>query len=472
MRPEEPDPSPHADLFRHRLEHILDQRHELFRLSALIDWHEFDAAFGKLYCADNGSPAKATRLMVGLQYLKHLYGLSDDAVVKRWIENPYWQYFCGEDYFQHQLPIDPSSMTRFRRRIGEAGCEQILKSTVKAGLQSKTIKASDLKRVTVDTTVQEKAVSFPTDSKLLNRSRVRLVKLCRQHGVVLRQSYARKGPEALLRVNRYAHARQQRRMRRQVKRLKTYLGRVVRDIERKIAGQVDLQAVFSDELTKAKRLLAQQKSDRNKLYSLHAPEVECISKGKAHKRYEFGVKASIATTNKSNFVVGGLALPGNPFDGHSLVSALAQVRRLTGRAVEEAFVDRGYRGHGEEQTRVYISGQKRGIKTRRLQRSLKRRQAIEPVIGHLKADGLLGRNYLKGSVGDQMNVMLSCAGHNLRLILRQLRIFYRRLFGGATLLTGLEHFVGRCKTLLTNNASWRYPRATSNRLRVYTLYVS
>ena len=156
----------------------------------------------------------------------------------------------------------------------------------------------------------------------------------------------------------------------------------------------------------------------------------------------------------------------------ALVDALVQVRRLTGCAVEEAFVDRGYRGHSEKTTTVYISGQKRGIKTQRLRRSLKRRQAIEPVIGHLKSDGLLGRNYLKGTAGDHMNVMLSCAGHNLRLILRQLRIFYRRLFGGATPLTGLEHFVGRCKTLLTNNASWRYPRATSNRLRVYPLHVS
>ena len=214
MRPREPDPSPASDLFRNHLENLLDQRHELYRLADLIDWPAFDAAFGELYCPDNGCPAKATRLMVGLQYLKHTYGLSDDAVVMRWVENPYWQYFCGEAVFQHQIPIDPSSMTRFRKRIGESGCEKILQVTVKVGLQSKTIKPADLKRVTVDTTVQEKAVSFPTDSKLLNRSRVRLVKLCRKEGVVLRQSYARKGPQALLRANRYAHARQLRRMRR------------------------------------------------------------------------------------------------------------------------------------------------------------------------------------------------------------------------------------------------------------------
>jgi IS5 family transposase len=407
---------------------MLNHRHELYRLADLIDWSMFDTAFGNLYCPDNGCPAKATRLMVGLQYLKHIYGMSDEAVVRRWVENPYWQYFCGATYFEHQLPIDPSSMTRFRRRIGESGCELILQATVTAGLNSKTIKPAHLKRITVDTTVQEKAVSFPTDSKLLNRSRVRLVKLCREHGVVLRQSYVRKGPQALFKANRYAHARQYRRMRSRVKKLRTYLGRVVRDIERKIANQAEKQALFAAELGLAKRLLAQQKKDKNKLYSLHAPEVECISKGKAHKRYEFGVKASIATTNKSNFVVGGMALPGNPYDGHTLTKALEQVRRMTGSVIEEAFVDRGYRGHGETHTTVFIAGQKRGIKTERLKCSLKRREAIEPVIGHLKSDGLLGRNYLKGSEGDQMNVMLSCAGHNLRLILRQLRIFCAQIW--------------------------------------------
>ncbi len=428
MSPEKPHASPSSDLFRNRLDNMLNHRHELYRLADLIDWPMFDSEFGSLYCPDNGCPAKATRLMVGLQYLKHIFGMSDEAVVRRWVENPYWQYFCGATYFEHQLPIDPSSMTRFRRRIGESGCEKILQATVSAGLKSKTIKPAHLKRITVDTTVQEKAVSFPTDSKLLNRSRVRLVKLCHEQGVVLRQSYARKGPQALFKANRYAHARQYRRMRSRVKKLRTYLGRVVRDIERKIANQTEKQALFAAELALAKRLLAQQKKDKNKLYSLHAPEVECISKGKAHKRYEFGVKASIATTNKSNFVVGGMALPGNPYDGHTLTKALEQVRRMTGSVIKEAFVDRGYRGHGETQTTVFIAGQKRGIKTERLKCSLKRREAIEPVIGHLKSDGLLGRNYLKGTQGDHMNVVLSCAGHNLRLILRQLRIFCAQLW--------------------------------------------
>ena len=425
MTPRQPDAKTRTatDLFRERLDNMLNQRHALYRLADLIEWSVFDKAFGALYCPDNGCPGKPTRLLVGLQYLKHCYGLSDEAVVSGWVENPYWQYFCGETYFQHVPPVDPSSLTRFRQRIGESGCERILQVTVSAGVQSRTVKAADFKRVTVDTTVQEKAVSYPTDSKLLNRSRERLVRLCQRHGVRLRQSYARKGPRALQQANRYGHAKQYRRLRREVKRLRTYLGRVMRDIERKTTGKPAQEAVFAEELGLAKRLLAQQQQDKNKLYSLHAPEVECISKGKVAKRYEFGVKASIATTNKSNFVVGGMAVPGNPYDGHTLKTALAQVRRLTGTRIDEAFVDKGYRGHDETASTVYISGQKRGINTRRLKRSLKRRQAIEPVIGHLKADGLLGRNHLKGTEGDQVNVLLSCAGHNLRLILNRLRLF-------------------------------------------------
>ena len=288
-------------------------------------------------------------------------------------------------------------------------------------------------------------MSFPTDSKLLNRCRQRLVRRCRQHGVRLRQSYVRVGPRRLVQTNRYAHARQYKRMRRQVRKLHTYLGRVVRDIERKIATDAQLQSVFGDELTLARRLLTQKKDSSNKLYSLHAPEVECISKGKAHKRYEFGVKASIAVTNRSNFVVGGLALPGDPYDGHTLKRALDQVRMLCGQRIEEVYVDRGYRGHDETDSAVYISGQKRGV-TARIRRCLKRRQAIEPIISHLKHDGWLGRNHLKGTEGDTMNVLLSFAGHNLRLILIRLRDRCARFFVA-------QFFAG----LFTKNGGFQVP---------------
>ena len=236
------------------------------------------------------------------------------------------------------------------------------------------------------------------------------------------------GPRCLYRVNRYAHARQTRRLRAQIRKLHTYLGRVERDTERKIAADDKLQSIFAEEFLMARRLLAQKKDSRNKLYSLHAPEVECISKGKAHKRNELGVKASVAVTNRSNFVVGGMDLPGNPYDGLTLKRVLDQVLALTGQYIEEVFVDRGYRGHDETDSAVYISGQKRGVTTR-IERCLKRRQAIEQIIGHLKTDGWLGRNHhLKGTGGDSINVLLSCAGHNLQLVLKRLRDSCARIF--------------------------------------------
>ena len=420
MPPKSPPENETPDMFSSRLENMIDMRHSLVRLGELVDWGLFEAEFGPHYAETGGCPARPVRLMVGLQYLKHIHGLSDEAVVSGWVENPYWQHFCGEVYFQHDPPIDPSSMTWFRKRIGEPGCELLLKATIGAGVRSGTVRERDFGRVTVDTTVQEKAVSFPTGSKLPDRSRERLAGLCAANGVKLRQSYARKGPEALLKANRYAHAKQMKRMRREVGRLRTFLGRVVRDIRRKTEGDEQLVEVFAEELGKADRLLAQKRDSKNKLYSPHAPEVECISKGKAHKRYEFGVKAGIATTNRSNFVVGGTALPGNPYDGHTLLESLNQVRRLTGRPVLEAYVDRGYRGHGETEAVVYISGQKRGVKTMRVRKCIRRRQAVEPVIAHPESDGLMGRNWLKGTEGDQVNVLLSCAGHNMRLILRKL----------------------------------------------------
>ena len=211
-----------------------------------------------------------------------------------------------------------------------------------------------------------------------------------------------------------------------MKKLRTILGRVVRDVERKAGEIADTtsarrKAALEQDLELSKRVMVQKRNSKNKVYSAQAPEVECISKGKPHKRYEFGVKVGIAVTNLSNFVIGSLAFPGNPYDGHTLAAQLVQVERITGYKPQEVFVDRGYRGHGVCDSQVFISGQKRGINAR-LKRLLKRRQAVEPIIGHIKNDGLLGRNYLKGSRGDQMNAMLSCAGHNMRIMIRKIRI--------------------------------------------------
>ncbi|PLX49058.1 MAG: IS5/IS1182 family transposase [Desulfobulbaceae bacterium] len=408
------------NLFWERLDNILDTRHELCRLAELIDWEYFEEALGKQYCPANGRPGIPIRLMVGLTYLEHAFGISDEEVVRRWVENPYWQYLCGETYFQHDLPISPSSLSRWRKRVGEEGCEAVLAATISAGLKSKAVRPASLKRITVDTTVQPKAIRYPTDARSYDRCRARLVRLAKQFGVNLRQSYVRLGPRALKQASKYAHARQFKRAKKEIKKAKTYLGRVYRDILRKILDDPDLHAEFHEELELTERMLAQQKKDKNKLYSIHAPEVECIAKGKIHKKYEFGVKVSVASTNRDNFVVGMQALAGNPFDGHTLSGALEQVSRLTKIDVERCYVDRGYRGHKIKETSVYISGQRRGV-TPTIRKELKRRSAVEPIIGHMKADGKLKRNWLKGVLGDKINALLCGAGHNIRIILRKLR---------------------------------------------------
>jgi IS5 family transposase len=251
--------------------------------------------------------------------------------------------------------------------------------------------------------------------------------------VRLRQSYARIAKRAAMMAGRYAHAKQFKRHHRQLRILRTRLGRLIRDLRRKIAGQEDLEAAFAWPLSRANQIRSQQQRQRGwKLYSFHAPEVECIGKGKASAPYEFGVKASIVTTNRrapgGQFVLHARALPGNPYDGHTLRAAIDGAQKLTGCEIERAYVDKGYRGHdAPNPRRVFISGQKRGV-FGVIKRELRRRSAIEPVIGHMKTDGHLGRCYLKGRDGDAANAILSAVGHNLRLVLAWLRMILRFFF--------------------------------------------
>ena len=427
MRPKPPDPKPPDDLFRARLSQQIDPRHPLVRLAGLLDWRVFEARFGELYHPHVGRPGIPIRLMVGLGYLQHTFGLSDEEVVARWVENPYWQYFCGFDYLQLALPIDPSSLVRWRRRVGQDGIELLLQETIAAAQRSEAVKPQSLERVSVDTTVQPKAIAHPLDSRLYHRGREILVRLAKRHGVPLRQSYARLGKRALRLASRYAHARQMQRARREIKRLKTYLGRVFRDVRRKLARRPEVPEHFAEALTRIERLLAQQRHDQNKLYALHAPEVACIAKGKAHKKYEFGAKVSVAVTNREGLVVGMQTYPGNPYDGQTLAPARTQVGRLTGTTPARCYVDRGYRGHGVNgDTAVFVAGRRRGI-TPTIRRELRRRSAIEAMIGHMKLDGRLARNHLKGSLGDAIHALLCGAGHNLRLILRHLARLLRAL---------------------------------------------
>lgn len=416
-RPPEQD-----DLLRPRLVELIDMRHELVKLAALIDWEFFEREWAGFFPSGTGRPATPPRLVAGLMYLQHLHGLSDEAVVARWVENPYYQHFTGETFFQHRPPIHPSSLSRWRDRIGDEGAEWLLTKTIEAGRSSGVVNDGSLSRVSVDTTVMEKNIAYPTDARLYEKARAKIVALAQEAGVQLRQTYARKAPLLAAQVGRYAHARQFKRMRKALRTLKGYAGRVMRDLRR----QIDLipagafRETVLDTLVLVSRLLHQPKTGGGKIYALHEPDVDCISKGKARVRFEFGTKVSIATTIDEGFVVGMRALPGSPYDGHTLAEALEQVEILTDQRPELAVVDRGYRGHGVDTTQVLISGAKRGL-TPALKKLLRRRSAIEPEIGHMKTDGRLAKCPLKGTRGDAIFAVLCGCGHNLRKILHHLR---------------------------------------------------
>jgi len=363
--------------------------------------------------------------------LKHIFALSDEEVCERWVYDPYFQYFTGEDFFQHAFPHERSDLSHWRKRLGEK-LELLLAESLRVAHEAGALRTRDLKRVTVDTTVQPKAITFPTDAKLLHAAIQGLNRLARRHGIRLRQSYLRIAKRAAMMAGRYAHAKQFNRHHRQLRLLRIRLGRIIRDIRRKIAGKTDLEGLFEWPLTRANQIRSQQQRQRGwKLYSFHAPEVECIGKGKASAPYEFGVKASIATTNArapgGQFVLHAKALHGNPFDGHTLGPVIADLEQLTGVETRRIHVDKGYRGHNhKEKFRVWVTGQVRRV-TRPIRQEMKRRAAVEPVIGHVKAEHRLGRNYLKGRDGDRSNAVLAAAGYNFSLLLRWLARLLRAL---------------------------------------------
>lgn len=398
------------------LKQLLDRQHPLYQLAAAINWQVFEDEFGKLYAEGVGRPALPMRLLVGLHYLKHLYQVSDEVVVASWVENPYWQYFCGEQYFQHHFPCDPTSLVKWRQRVGAEGIETLLKESLATAQREQALKAVEIQHVTADTTVQEKAIAFPTDARLYHQARQALVRLSTKLHFKLRQSYRRLGKRAFVRQGRYRAAQQMKRARRETKKLRTYLGRVLRNLERFCGPLRQPQAEL---LVVARRIFEQDRHDHGKVYSVHAPEVECIAKGKAHKQYEFGCKVRVVTTNRRNWIVGIDAQHGNPYDGATLRLAVDQVEKLTGLKPEAAFVDKGYRGraHHPAGVAVYISGRK--LRSRTLAKRLSRRSAIEPVIGHTKHDHGMARNYLRGRVGDRINAMLSGCAWNLKKLWRE-----------------------------------------------------
>jgi transposase, IS5 family len=420
------------DLFRPALDQIIDLDHALAQLAGLIDWDFLDTRFSAVCSAGPGQPPLPSRLVAGLFILKHMHNLSDEVLCARWVENPYYQFFCGEETFQHAAPFDRSSLTRWRQRLGEEQLVALIQESLAVAHKTGAIATKDLERVVVDTTVQPKAIAHPTDARLMHRAIVKLVDLAKRNAVPLRQSYARVAKRAAIMVGRYSHAHQFKRARRQLKFLRIRLGRVIRDIRRKIASDDALKARFGPLLDLALRVRHQDHRQRgHKIYALHAPEVECIGKGKARAPYEFGSKVSVATPvtqpRGGQFVLHAQALHGNPFDGHTLGPVIAGIETLTGVETRRIHVDKGYRGHNHpHKFRVWISGQVRRV-TKTIRREMKRRAAVEPVIGHLKAEHRLGRNYLKGRDGDRINAVLAAAGYNFGLLLRWLERLLRAL---------------------------------------------
>ena len=434
MRPRERRPTGQTDMFRARLDQIIDLNHPLAKLARKIDWGFLETQFGAVYADGPGQPPLPTRLMAGVAILKAMHDLSDEVLCDRWVENPYFQFFCGEEFFRHDLAFDRSSMTRWRQRMGEDRLVALIQESLATATRTGAAKPSDFSRVIVDTTVQPKNVMFPTDARLMHRARERLARLARKHGIKLRQSYERVGKFALIKHQRYAHAKQFKRANKALRTLRTQLGRVIRDINRKIAGDEALRAAFASQLALAIRVRDQRQRQRGKkVYSLHAPEVECIGKGKAHKPYEFGVKVSVATPmmrcRGGQFVAHIKSLPGAPYDGHTLQTVLPEIESQIGVNLTRILADAGYRGHNatdKHRLKVFTSGQKRGV-TDQIKRQLRRRAAVEPVIGHLKAEHRMGRNYLAHRSGDAINALLAAAGYNFRLLVIWLRLLLAKI---------------------------------------------
>ena len=394
----------------------LDPRQPLCRLADAIPWETFEEAFAGYY-SQTGRPAKPVRLMVGLLLLKQMENLSDEAVVARWVQNPYHQFFCGMDEFQWELPCDPTDLVYFRRRVGEEGMTLIL--AVTAQMHGERATEAD---VVIDTTVQEKNITFPTDSKLCTKIIRRCWKLADAQGIRLRRRYRKEVRQSIMALRFGRRPGRQKAARKGLRRLRTIAGRLVRELERKLPAEEKQRQ--SENLALYQRVLRQQRSDRDKIYSLHEPGVYCIAKGKEHRKYEFGAKASIAMTRTHAVIVAAISHPKNIYDGHTLPEVLDLAEVVMDRRPARAIVDRGYRGRKEvDGTKVMIpgpppKGQSRS-QSARMRRLFARRAAIEPVIGHLKHDFRLARNFLKGTLGDTINLLLASAAWNLRKWMRE-----------------------------------------------------
>jgi IS5 family transposase len=397
-------------------EEQLNHQHPLYILANRVDWKKFDDAFKKHYCENNGAPAKPIRLMVGLLILKHLRNVSDESVVQQWAENVFYQYFCGEIYYASMPPCVPTELVEFRKRIGEEGIELIFQESIR--INGKDGKEDD---AATDTTVQEKNITFPTDSKLHKKIIDKCKCIAEKENIELRQTYTRTVKKLSFDQRFRNHPKNHGKARKADKKIKTIAGRLVRDVERKLPA--DLLANYFPSLAIFKKVLAQKRNDTQKIYSLHEPHVQCISKGKEHKKYEFGSKVSIIKTKNTGVIIGALNIEKNDYDGHTLAPALAQQQRLTGHILKNNFTDRGYRGVKNVLGTNILTPKNyphlNKYQKQKLRHGFRRRAAIEPVIGHLKSDYRLSRNYYKGIFGDNINVMLAAAAMNFKRMMNK-----------------------------------------------------
>jgi len=414
------DKNPQLNIFQVPLVNFIEKGHELCQLAAKINWDEIENEFSSYYCIDNGRASIPIRKVVSLILLRRIFDLSDEQVVSRWKENPYWQYFSGETFFQHQEPFDPTELIKFRKRIGESGAEKLLKVSIHL-FEKEEIQE---KEVLIDTTVQEKNITFPTDTKLQKKIIEKCWVIADREGIQLRQSYKRTLKQLMIDQRFREHPKRKKKARAAARKIHTIAGRIIRDIERNMTP-IQRDEYF-DMLLLFKMVLEQKREGQNKIYSLHEPEVKCIAKGKEAKKYEFGNKSSIVKTSKSGIVIGAMAFSENIYDGDTLHPQLKQVERLIGKLPKYGITDRGYRGRKSVLGTKVITPKPLPASTNSYQKQKARkrfraRAGIEPIIGHLKHDHRMLRNYLSGVEGNQINTMLAAAGFNLKKMLRRLK---------------------------------------------------
>jgi IS5 family transposase len=405
------------NLFRPILKDIINPVHELVVLAHKIDWKEFENSFSPLY-SHTGQPGVPIRTMVGLLLLKRIYNLGDETVMAQWLQNPYFQYFCGEAEFQWDYPCDPSDLVHFRKRIGQDGAEKIFQLSVET--RKDEIRTRD---VLIDTTAQEKNITYPTDAKLLLKVIQLCNKIAKQEKVSQRQTYSRTMKKLLLKQRFAHHPKRKKEARAALRKLKTIAGRLVRELERSL--DADALKRYEAQLINCNKIVAQKKLDKNKIYSLHEPETACIAKGKAHKKFEFGSKVSFAVVPGVNIIVGVKNFNGNPNDTTTLEPALNNIKEISGIQFKNAIVDRGYRGKKEINGTIIVTPKppkaKQPYSKTTMRKKCRSRAAVEPVIGHVKYDCRMIRNYLKGTIGNDINANLAAAGFNFRGLLNKIK---------------------------------------------------